>query len=171
QTSRVKIKIGANEYLVDIKKIPYFESFVRFQRCSSQSTTSLPVHSDIPFFDIINHGVQEGYRHFFRRLRGVARDAAFRLLYLFVLGEFESDVRDSSMAYNAVLFIVSHRGIFKHRTRKMVREAFEERFELSEKQRKGLDKWPINETQEEGWQEDDVTTEEEIPDFDSDWSM
>ncbi|KAF2176240.1 hypothetical protein K469DRAFT_760889 [Zopfia rhizophila CBS 207.26] len=67
-------------------------------------------------------------------LKNVARDAAFRLLYLFVIGEFKSDVRDSNMAYQAVSFVVSHRGIFKYRTRKMVREAFEERFELSEKQ-------------------------------------
>ena len=104
-------------------------------------------------------------------LRGVARDAAFRLVYLFIFGEFESDVRDSNMAYNAVLFVVSHRGIFKYRTRKMVREAFEDRFEISEKQRKGLDKWPIDEPQGEGWKEDDVTTEEELSDFDSDWSM
>lgn len=34
------------------------------------------------------------------------------------------------MAYNATLFVLSHRGIFKYRTRKMVREAFEDRFNI-----------------------------------------
>lgn len=221
QTSSVRIKIGGSEHLVDVTKIPYIESFVRFQVRSGQSTTPLPVHDDIPFFDIINYSVQKGYRNFFRRMppqlsdyhvlcetleflaidipqrrklqeifndmragkndwdpeerreirgsRSVARDAAFRLLYLFVLGEFESEVRDRNIAYQAVLFVVSHRGIFKYRARKMIREAFEERFEISDKQRKELDKWPINEPQGEGWKED-VTTEEEILDFDSDWS-
>lgn len=219
----VKMKVGEDEYLVDVEKIPYFESFLRFQLHSGQNTTLSPVHDDIPFFDIINHCVQKGYRHFFRRMphqlsdyhilcetleflaidvlqkrnlrdifndmkagksdwdpekrqevkgvRSMARDAAFRLLYLFVLGEFESDVRDSNMAYNAVLFVVSHRGIFKYRARKMVREAFEERFVVSDKQRKGLDKWPINEPQGEGWRKEDTTTEDDILDFDSDWSV
>ncbi len=67
---------------------------------------------------------------------------------MFVLGNFDLEVADSNMAYNAALFVVSHCGIFKYRTRKMVREAFEERFRVSEKQQKGLDKWPINDPPE-----------------------
>jgi hypothetical protein len=31
QTASVKIKIGANEYLINVKRIPYFESFLSFQ--------------------------------------------------------------------------------------------------------------------------------------------
>jgi hypothetical protein len=101
--------------------------------------------------------------------REIPGDSAFRLLYIFLRGEFESEVRDSNMAYNAALFVVSHRRIFKYRARKMVREAFEARFRISEKQRKGLDKWPVNDP---GSQEEDATTEEgEDTDFDSDWSF
>jgi hypothetical protein len=128
-------------------------------------------HGDIPFFDIINYSVQNGFRHVFRRMphqlvdyhvlcetldflgvdvaqqqklkdvvkelktgyddydreerrvikgsKGATRDAAFRLLYLFLVGAFQSDVRDGNIAYNAVLYIVSHRRIFKYRAHKM----------------------------------------------------
>lgn len=69
------------------------------------------------------------------------------------------------MAYNAVLFTVSHRIIFKYRIRRLVKEALEERVELTERQRMGLDKWLINEPQEKVRQEDDVTTEEKFPKF------
>lgn len=58
-------------------------------------------------------------------VKSPARDSAFRLLYLFLLGDFESDVRDSNMAYHATLFVISHPEIFEYRTRKMVREAYE----------------------------------------------
>lgn len=72
-----------------------------------------------------------------------ARDSAFRLLYLFLLSDFESDVRDSSMAYHATLFVVSHPGIFEYRTRKMVREAFEEQFDVSVNQLHQLGRYVI----------------------------
>ncbi|KAI1475650.1 hypothetical protein K445DRAFT_374462 [Daldinia sp. EC12] len=88
--------------------------------------------------------------------KSLARDAAFRLLYIFLLGEFESEVRDSAMAYNTALFVVSHPGTFKPKTREMVREAFEERFLVTEKQKKGLDQWPISDLSD-----DDCTTEED----------
>lgn len=39
-----------------------------------------------------------------RNVKVPARDSTFRLLYLFLLGEFESDVRDSNMAIGAMLF-------------------------------------------------------------------
>lgn len=103
-------------------------------------------------------------------LKSLARDSAFQLLYLFVLGEFGSEAWDSNMGYNAALFVVSHCGIFRHRTRKMVREAFEERFPVSQNQRKALDKWPINDSIGRS-QEEDVTTEEEDCVFDSDYSF
>lgn len=100
-------------------------------------------------------------------LKSLARDSAFRLLYLFLVDEGEA--RDQNSAYNATLFVVSHRRIFKYRTRKMVREAFEDRFNVSYKQRQNLNKWAIEE-QEEG---SDVTTEDErfgiSCDFDSDF--
>jgi hypothetical protein len=73
-------------------------------------------------------------------------------------------VQDRNSIYNATEFIVSHRRIFKYRTRKMVRTVFEHRFHLSDKQRQALDKWPIG-SEMEG---EDVTTEE---DFDSRYSF
>jgi hypothetical protein len=178
-------------------------------------------HANVPFFDIITFGIQNGFRHFFRRMpceladyrilcrsldslaidvvkqrnlqeivkelktgdndydpeerrtivgwKGRARNAAFTLLYLFLVGESEWHARDRTVAYNAVQYVVSHGRKFKYRTRKMVREAFEERFIITPKQRLGLDKWPITEPQEEGWQDAEGTTEEETPGFDFDW--
>ena len=54
----------------------------------------------------------------------------------------------------------------------MVRDAFEDRFDVMYKQRLGLDKWPITEPQETGWQEAEGTTEVETAYYDwySDWS-
>lgn len=169
--STVQIQIGDIEYSIDVTKMPYFESHLRFQRSSGQDSTQLPTHDEIPFFQMIDRGINDGFRHFFRRMptqlrdyrllcetleflcvdvlsrrnvrsimddlrsgkndwneqdvKSPARDSAFRLLYLFLLGDFESDVRDSNMAYHATLFVISHPGIFEYRTRKMVREAYE----------------------------------------------
>ncbi|KAL1866297.1 hypothetical protein VTK73DRAFT_4812 [Phialemonium thermophilum] len=103
-----------------------------------------------------------------------ARDAAFKMLYLFLVGESLSPARDGNVAYNAVIYIVSHRRKFKTRTRQMVREAFETRFVVTYKQRMGLDKWPIASPQQPGGQDSEGTTEEDADAdsyfWDSDWS-
>ena len=99
--------------------------------------------------------------------KGLARDSAFRLLYAFL----QEDVKDSNAAYNAALFVVSHRNIFRYRTRKMVREAYAYRFTASPKQLIGLDKWPIRDDQGAGSQEEDVTTEEDEIYYNSDSSF
>ncbi|KAJ9160968.1 Isoprenoid biosynthetic process [Coniochaeta hoffmannii] len=155
---------------------------------SGQPTAPLLIPNNTPFSDIINHAslpidvlagrklrdimrdMRSGKsdwdpeeRREIQGLKSLARDSAFRLLYLFLLDEFASEVKDQNSAYNVAFFVVSHRRIFQYRTRKMVREAFEARFRVSDKQRKNLDKWPIG--SQEG---EDVTTEEEGFDFDSD---
>ncbi|MCJ1284541.1 hypothetical protein MMC26_003874 [Xylographa opegraphella] len=93
-----------------------------------------------------------------RSSKSPARDAAFRLLYSIMSTDFTSEVADSQTIYNAVLFIVSHRAIFKYKTRKVVRMAYEERFQPSQKQLASLDRWPA--TESSGDPDDDVTTEE-----------
>ena len=60
-----------------------------------------------------------------------------------------------------------HRGIFKYRTRKMVREVFEERVDVSAKQLQALNMWSLEPPQTK----EDLTTEPEDVDFDSDWSI
>ncbi|KAF5984323.1 geranylgeranyl pyrophosphate synthetase [Fusarium coicis] len=99
-----------------------------------------------------------------RGLKNVARDSAFRLLYVLI----QTNIVDTNMAYNAVLFVVSHYGIFRSRTRKMVREALEENCPVSAKQRAGLDKWPVEESFASS---EDATTESEDILFDSDYSF
>ncbi|EAQ84584.1 hypothetical protein CHGG_08598 [Chaetomium globosum CBS 148.51] len=87
-----------------------------------------------------------------------ARDSAFRLLYLILVeGWALQTPRDRNSVYNATQFVVSHPGIFKQRTRKMVRAAFEHHFHPSDNQRRVLDKWPV-ESEIEG---EDVTTEDD----------
>ncbi|EXF86246.1 hypothetical protein CFIO01_02305 [Colletotrichum fioriniae PJ7] len=102
--------------------------------------------------------------------KSLARDSAFRLLYALVLDL--PGVSDQNMAFNATMFVVSHRRIFKYKTRRMVREAFEERFLISRNQRDGLNKWPIGDSPCADLREDaeETTSEEELYYFDSDSS-
>lgn len=97
--------------------------------------------------------------------KSLARDSAFRLVYIFL----HSAVRDSNSAYNATLFVISHYRIFRYRTRKVVLEAFMERFQASEKQQKSLNKWPVKEPG--CFEEEDATTEDEYICYDSDFSF
>jgi hypothetical protein len=101
-------------------------------------------------------------------LKSAARDSAFQLLYTF-LRSSHGDV-DKNMAYNATQFVVSHRRIFKHRTRKMVLEAFTHRFPPSVKQWKELNRWYVKNGALDGSQDEDATTEAEYFDSDSDIS-
>lgn len=96
--------------------------------------------------------------------RSKARDAAFKLLYLILRGEFEDETKDSTKVYNALMFIISHTHTFQSRTRKVVRAAYEERFVVSVKQGADLDKGKrpnAAQLAKEDEDEDDVTTEEE----------
>ncbi|KAK1236909.1 hypothetical protein MKX08_007857 [Trichoderma sp. CBMAI-0020] len=102
--------------------------------------------------------------------KSLARDSAFRLFYIFILDLRELGAGDQNMAYNATTFVISHRRIFKYKTRKMVRQAFEMRYSISYNQRKGLDKWPIDNPSRGNSEEEDVTTEEEDV-YSSDWSF
>ena len=156
--SGTTVTIGETSYSVDLTKVPYLESYLRFQSNAGQST----MHSDIPLFAVAYDGLENGYRQYFRKLpdqldqyhtlcetldilcadvlqqqtvKGLfedlregkgsyeceykcsvfvkgdkkkARDAAFKLLYLILRADFESDVKDSQLVYNAVLFVVEH---------------------------------------------------------------
>lgn len=102
-----------------------------------------------------------------------ARDTAFKLLYLLLLGDFKNEARDSAKVFNAVLFLVSHSATFKWRTRRVVRDAYEERFVITAKQKARLDQWGKKDHEKITVEDDgDVTTEEEESDgyFDSDYS-
>lgn len=70
--------------------------------------------------------------------------------------------------FNAVMFVVSHPGTFKYRTKRVIRIAYEERFRPTLKQRARLDQW---EKGENTIYSTDATTEEEFDYFDSDLSL
>lgn len=97
-----------------------------------------------------------------RSSKSTARDTAFKLLYFMLLGEICDEIKDSNRAFNAVLFIVSPRSVFKWKTRSVIRAAYEERFTLSTKQRAGLIQWEhLNDAQEMDT-DGDVKTPEEL---------
>ncbi|KAI0436851.1 geranylgeranyl pyrophosphate synthetase [Xylaria telfairii] len=100
--------------------------------------------------------------------KSLARDSAFRLLYMFLLDGLVSVVQDKAMAYNAAFFVVSHPRIFRYRARKMVRWAFDERFGITDKQRTDMDKWPLKNSSGGGSSEDDQTTVSEGYGYDDD---
>ncbi|XXG96086.1 hypothetical protein Hte_002364 [Hypoxylon texense] len=220
-TSSIKVLVGSTEYLVDTNRVPYFKTYLSSKQQPGEVTAPIRIHESIPFFDIIQQGLSDGFRQFFRRMpaqlsdyrtlcetlgflkidvlvsrkvrdimddmrkgksewdyeyrsniggqKSLARNSAFRLLYGFLTGEFDS--RDNNPAYNATLFVVSHPGIFRSRTRTMVRMAFEDRFPVSEKQRKNLDKWPVSEPSRAGSEGDGTTVAEESDYYDSDYSF
>lgn len=60
-----------------------------------------------------DYGLGDTYYKELEGNKSKARDAAFKLLYLILLGEFKDEIRDSSKVFNAVLFVVSHPGTFK----------------------------------------------------------
>ena len=74
-------------------------------------------------------------------------------------------MKDSTQIFNAVLFVVSHSGTFKRRTRHVVRAAYEDRFAISTKQRARLDQWEKTDAAKLAAEDErDVTTEEEMSD-------
>ena len=91
----------------------------------------------------------------------IARDSCFRLLYLILRAEFEDDTKTSQQIYQAVIFVVSHRAIFKYRARKAIRAAYEDRFSVSKKQVANLNRWPILQPGPgTEWSDHDITTED-----------
>ena len=106
--------------------------------------------------------------------RSKARDTAFKLLYLILLGDFTDETKDSAKVFNAVLYLVSHAATFKWRTRSVVRAAYEERFVVSTKQKAALDKWEKKDPAKLAVEDaGDVTTDEEESDcyYNSDYSI
>ncbi|KUL84886.1 hypothetical protein ZTR_08248 [Talaromyces verruculosus] len=66
-SSRTKIRIGEILYDIDVSKIPYLSSFLRFQN-TAQPQRSEFTHSSIPLFDTALEGLESGYRACFRLL-------------------------------------------------------------------------------------------------------
>ena len=98
---------------------------------------------------------------FIRGNKAIARDSCFRLLYLISRLEFEDNTKASQQINQAVVFVVSHRAIFKYRARKAIRAAYEDRFTVSKKQTANLNRWPILEPGSgTEWSDHDVTTED-----------
>ncbi|KAK4145833.1 uncharacterized protein C8A04DRAFT_35404 [Dichotomopilus funicola] len=89
----------------------------------------------------------------------VARDAAFRLVYMFLSDDARA--QDRNAAYNAAFFVVSHREIFGARTRGIVREVYEDKFSVTDKQRAVLDKWSKAEISDDIDKGESETTEPE----------
>ena len=98
--------------------------------------------------------------------KSLARDTALQLLYLIIHAQLRDETKDSMKLYNAVMFVVSHPGTFKHSTKRVIRVAYDERFRPTTKQKARLDHWE----KEEGadYAADATTEEEDCSNFDSD---
>ncbi|KAH0426461.1 geranylgeranyl pyrophosphate synthetase [Colletotrichum camelliae] len=64
ECSVVDIRLGDNTYQIDTAKLPYFGAFCSFQQLSGRDR----IHNPIPYIDDIIYGIENGYRHFFRRM-------------------------------------------------------------------------------------------------------
>lgn len=134
--------------------------------CNSLDELAIDVTKGCTVSDIMKdmrRGKDDYYQEYFCDIKGektLARDAAFRLLYLFL----QNPPVDSNRAYNAGLFVVSYWGIFKGKTRKMVREALQAQFCLSWKQKQGLDKWLVSDFYDTD-DDEEATTENESDDY------
>lgn len=106
------------------------------------------------------------------RNKSKARDAAFKLVYSMLRDTFQSNEKHKNTVFNAVLFVTSHPGTFKWKTRNAVRAVYESQFMPSVKQRANLDRWhKLDSSGRSDTDEDDATTEEEYLDwYDSDFS-
>ena len=100
--------------------------------------------------------------------KGLARDTAFQLLYLILHGHSQDQAEDITKLFDAVLYVASHSRTFKYRTKRVVRAAYEEQFELSTKQRARLDEWDKKDVADDGT---DATTKESDRSFASDYSF
>ncbi|OKL57257.1 hypothetical protein UA08_07607 [Talaromyces atroroseus] len=65
--TKTKIRIGEVLYDIDVSRIPYLSSFVRFQSAAQPQTSEL-THNSIPLFDTALKGLESGYRACFRFL-------------------------------------------------------------------------------------------------------
>jgi hypothetical protein len=97
-------------------------------------------------------------RRHIRGDKGLARDTAFQLLYLILYAQLEDQTKDGMKLYNAVMFVVSHPGTFKYRTKRVIRLGYCERFRPTIKQISRLDQWEKGEAANDAT---DATTEEE----------
>lgn len=65
-TSLTSISIGGKQYRLHLGRVPYLESFVRFQQQASPGTSL--IHEPIDLFDEALAGLEGGFRQCFRRL-------------------------------------------------------------------------------------------------------
>tara|TARA_R110002003_G_scaffold2519_1_gene24403 strand:+ start:461 stop:1141 length:681 start_codon:yes stop_codon:yes gene_type:complete len=95
------------------------------------------------------------------RDKSKARDAAFKLVYSMLQATFRSNDKHKNIIFNAVLFVVSHPGTFKWKTRNAVRAIYENMFVSSVQQRTNLDRWhKLDFSEQATTDETDETTDE-----------
>lgn len=66
ESQKTAIQIGDEDYEIDLSKIPYLSSFVRFQTASEHPDKF--VHGPIPQFEAALKGLESGYRQCFRSM-------------------------------------------------------------------------------------------------------
>lgn len=102
----------------------------------------------------------------------MTKDSFFSLLYLLSRVDLEDEIKTRQKMYQMILFIVSHRTIFKYHACKMIRAIFEKRIVMSKKQKMNLNKWLILHLKTSAvWSNLDVTIDDSfVYELDSDCS-
>ncbi|KAB5585696.1 hypothetical protein GE09DRAFT_1210292 [Coniochaeta sp. 2T2.1] len=95
----------------------------------------------------------------------VALACAFLLVYMFVVDEFESEHEDelrrmcdakraADLAFESTMWVLTHEKVFDWKVRRVVRDAFEERFVVTRKQMREMNRYIAREQSfevEEEW--------------------
>jgi hypothetical protein len=99
-----------------------------------------------------------------KAVKDLPRDKTFVLLYQTLQGVLETRLRIARRFQRHTICCLA----FEYRARRILREACEERFHVSQKQLAELNKWPILEPGENSCEEDEDITAEESSDFTED---
>ncbi|KFY71320.1 hypothetical protein V499_08484 [Pseudogymnoascus sp. VKM F-103] len=67
-TTTTSIKIGGNDYHIELSEIPYLAAFANFERTKAQNQQKELVHGPIAHFDTALEGMEFGFRQCFRSI-------------------------------------------------------------------------------------------------------
>ncbi|PPJ57990.1 hypothetical protein CBER1_11868 [Cercospora berteroae] len=149
-SSETEIQMGNDAFSIPLHKFPYLMALFQ-QLCNTYGFLRVDVLEGQSLDDLIIN-IKAGKRELDLGEKGdkrLARDSAFRLVYYILTGESHFTKRESDQIYNAVLYIVSHPGTFKHKARNIVRAVYEDRFQCSAKQMARLHDWKKREDPED----------------------
>ncbi|KAI8818095.1 uncharacterized protein EV422DRAFT_189490 [Fimicolochytrium jonesii] len=131
-----------------------------------QTLSVLGVFSNDHGLDIVEE-LNTGILDYVLRIcdKSMARDAAFKLFYHLLLGDFSEESKVKDKVCNAVSIVIKYQPeVFSMKAKRMVCAAYERRYVRTITERAALYEWEKDGNQSSSLDKDEVTTdEEEIP--------